>query len=72
MTGVKLTERIRYMHCRDVNGDHGVLVLLGNSRYQTKAVDIECQADFKFWYSSFRSTEERQAKAIRPRQLATA
>ena len=39
MKGVKLTERIRYMHCEGDDGAHGILVLLGKAQWPTKAVE---------------------------------
>ena len=69
MQGVKLSERIRYLHCEDPDGAHGILVLLGNSRHQTKAVDIDTQDDMRFWLTGFRRLEEKQAQAVRPRKL---
>ncbi len=73
MTGVKLTERIRYMHCEDVEGNHGVLVLLAAYGYPTKVLEVNDKADFRFAYSTFVSIEERQAEINRPaRELTTA
>ena len=70
MKGISLTERIKYMHCADEDGAHGVLILLGNSRYPTKAVEISNQSDFRRFFDSFRVTETTQAELLRP--LATA
>lgn len=66
MKGISLTERIKYMHCADEDGAHGVLVLLGNDDFPTKAVDIETQADFRRYYNSFVSTEKAQAELSNP------
>ena len=72
MTGVKLTERIRYMHCEDAEGNHGVLVLLAAYGYPTKVLEVNDKKDFRFAYSTFASIEERQAEVNRPaRQLST-
>ena len=72
MKGVKLTERIRYMHCEDQEGNHGVLILLGAYGYPTKVLEVNDQKDFRFAYSTFVSIEERQAEVNRPaRQLST-
>lgn len=70
MKGIKLTERIRYMHCEGDEGAHGILVLLGDSRYPTKAVEIETQADFRRFYDSFCITEKTQAELSRPLAVA--
>ena len=66
MKGIKLTERIRYMHCQDEDGAHGVLVLLGKGEYPTKAVDIENKADFRLFYDSFVATEKAQEERMNP------
>ena len=72
MTGVKLTERIRYIHCEDPEGNHGVLVLLSAYGYPTKALEVNNQADFRFAYTTFVDVENRQAEMHRPaRQLTT-
>jgi len=65
MKGVKLSERIRYIHCEDPDGNHGVLVLLGAYGYPTKAVDIEDQTDMRFWLDGFRRIESRQKDKFR-------
>jgi len=70
MKGVKLTERIRYMHCEGEEGSHGILILLGNSRYPTKAVEISDQSDFRRFFDSFRVTETTQAELLRPLAIA--
>ena len=62
MKAVKLSNRIRYIHCPgDEEGAHGVIVLLGAHGYPTKAEEVETQADFKFWYRAFTLAEETQA-----------
>lgn len=66
MKGVKLTERIRYMHCEGDGGTHGILVLLGISHLPTKAVEIETQADFRKFYTSFVATEKAQHEMLNP------
>ena len=66
MKGVKLTERIRYMHCEGEEGTHGILVLLGISQWPTKAVEIETQADFRKFYTNFVSTEKTQNLILNP------
>jgi hypothetical protein len=73
MKGVKLTERIRYMHCEgDDGGSHGVLVLLSAYGYPTKMLEVNDQADFRFAYSTFVAVEEKQAELNRPaKQLVT-
>ena len=73
MTGVKLTERIRYIHCEDPEGNHGVLVLLSAYGYPTKTLEVNDRADFRFAYSTFVDVEKRQDEMNRPaRQLTTA
>lgn len=66
MKGVKLTERIRYLHCEGDEGTHGILVLLGVSHLPTKAVEIETQADFRKFYNSFVATEKAQFELLNP------
>lgn len=74
MTGVKLTERIRYIHCPgDDNGDsHGVLVLAGAYGFPTKILEVNDQADFRFAFNSFRDIEARQAEMNEPTQQLAA
>ena len=72
MKGVKLTERIRYVHCEDPEGNHGVLVLLGAYGYPTKTLEVEDQADFRFAYTTFVDVEKRQAEIHRPTREAVA
>ena len=66
MKGVKLTERIRYMHCEGEEGTHGILVLLGLSQWPTKAVEIYDQADFRKFYKLFVTTETTQDELLHP------
>lgn len=66
MKGVKLTERIRYMHCEGEEGAHGILVLLGISHIPTKAVEIETQADFRKFYDAFVAKEKIQNELLNP------
>lgn len=66
MKGISLTERIKYMHCADEEGAHGVLVLLGTDDFPTKAVDIETKADFRRFYDAFVATEKAQAEITNP------
>ena len=66
MKGVKLTERIRYMHCEGEEGTHGILFLLGIGQWPTKAVEIEDQADFRKFYNNFVSTERAQYAILNP------
>ena len=66
MKGIKLTERIRYMHCEGEEGAHGILVLLGVSHIPTKAVEIETEADFRKFYTNFVSTEKAQKAILNP------
>jgi len=71
MKGVKLTERIRYMHCTDGDGSHGLLILLGKYQWPTKAAEIYTQADFKKFYERFVVTEKSQEELMSP-QVAVA
>lgn len=66
MKGVKLTERIRYMHCEGETGSHGILVLLGISHIPTKAVEIKNQADFRKFYDAFVAKEKAQYELLNP------
>ena len=66
MKGVNLTERIKYMHCQDEDGAHGILVLLGTAQWPTKAVEIHDQADFRKFYNNFVVTEKTQAELLFP------
>ena len=76
MTGIKLSERIRYLHCEDGDETHGILVLLGNRRHPTKLAEVGDQTQFRWWFSKFAKTEEEQRlqdlALIAPRQLAKA
>ena len=62
MKGIKLSERIRYMHCEDAEGNHGVLVLLGTEKYPTKTFEVNDQADFRRGFHNFKITEDMQAE----------
>lgn len=66
MKGVKLTERIRYMHCQDEDGAHGILVLLGVAQWPTKTAEVYTQADFKKFYNHFVITEQTQEELLHP------
>jgi hypothetical protein len=71
MKGVKLTERIRYMHCQDDNGEtHGILVLLGVAQWPTKTAEVYTQADFKKFYNNFVVTEQSQDELLHPAKEA--
>ncbi len=72
MKGIKLAERMRDIHCEDPEGNHGVLVLLGNDKYPTKTFEVNDQADFRLGFHNFKVTEETQAELEVPLQeLAT-
>lgn len=66
MKGVKLTERIRYIHCQDEDGAHGILVLLGKAQWPTKTAEVYTQADFKKFYNNFVVTEQTQDELLHP------
>ena len=66
MKGVKLTERIRYMHCEEDGDVHGILVLLGTAQWPTKTVEVYTQADFKKFYNNFVITENSQEELLHP------
>lgn len=66
MKGVKLTERIRYMHCEGDGGTHGILVLLGKAQWPTKAVEVYTQTEFKKFYNNFVVTENTQDELLNP------
>lgn len=76
MTGIKITERIRYLHCEDPDGNHGMLVLLGNHRHPTKIMEVNDQADFRFALKNLKVAEDTQNELdlalLAPRQLAQA
>ena len=66
MKGVKLTERIRYIHCQDEEGAHGILVLLGISQWPTKAIEVNDQSEFRKFYNNFVATEKTQDELLHP------
>ncbi len=66
MKAVSLTDRIKYFHCTDEGGPHGILVLLGRDQWPTKAVEVETQADFKKFYNNFVVTEQTQNELMNP------
>ena len=66
MKGVKLTERIRYMHCEGEEGAHGILVLLGIAQWPTKAVEVDNQSDFRKFYNKFLASEKAQSDILNP------
>lgn len=66
MKAVKLTERIRYMHCETETDSHGILVLLGVSHIPTKAVEIHTQAEFRKFYDAFVTKEQAQFELLNP------
>ena len=55
MKGIKLTERIRYIHCEDPEGNHGVLVLLGTDDYPTRTFEVNDQTDFRIGFLNLAS-----------------
>ena len=70
MKGIKLTERIRYIHCEDPEGNHGVLVLLGNDRFPTThTYEVNDQADFKLGFNNLAVTENTQNELLTPLQV---
>ena len=73
MKGIILSERIRYVHCEDPDGNHGVLVLLGNDKYETQTVEVNDQNDFRVGFENLRIAESVQAELETPLQeLVTA
>ena len=73
MKGVKLTERIRYMHCEEDGDVHGILVLLGNDKYPTKTFEVYDQADFRRGFHAMKITEDTHAELEIPlKELTTA
>jgi hypothetical protein len=62
MKGVILSERIRYMHCEDESGNHGVLVLLGNDKYPTETFEVNNQDDFRHGFHNLQIIENTQAE----------
>jgi len=73
MTGVILSERIRYISCEDPDGNHGILVLLGNDKYPTKTFEVNDQADFRLGFRNLKIAEDTQAELELPvAELVTA
>jgi hypothetical protein len=68
MKGVTLTERIKYFHCTDEGGPHGVLVLLGKAQWPTRAVEVLDQSDFRKHYDNFIVAEKMQEELLSPRE----
>ena len=69
MKGIILSERIRYVHCEDPEGNHGVLVLLGNERFPTvHTYEVNDQADFRLGFNNLKVTEQTQAELEVPLQ----
>ena len=70
MKGIKLTERIRYIHCEDPEGNHGVLVLLGNERFPTvHTYEVNDQDDFRLGLNNLTVTENTQNELMTPLQV---
>ena len=61
MKGVILSERIRYVHCEEQEGSHGILVLLGNDDFPTKTFEVNDQADFRRGFRNLKITEDAQS-----------
>ena len=61
MKGIILSERIRYVHCEDPEGNHGILVLLGNDEFPTKTFEVNDQADFRRGFRNLKITEDAQS-----------
>jgi len=57
MRAIKLTDDIKYLHCEDEDGAHGVMILHSNDR-PIRVADIGDQSDFRFWFSAFAKTAE--------------
>jgi len=68
MKGIILSERIRYIHCDDEDGNHGILVLLGNDKYPTKTFEVNDQSDFRLGFHNFKVTEDTQLELETPVQ----
>ena len=70
MKGIILSERIRYIHCEDPEGNHGVLVLLGNERFPTvHTYEVNDQADFRLGFDNLKVTEDTQNELMTPLQV---
>jgi len=69
MKGIILSERIRYVHCEDPEGTHGILVLLGNDEFPTKTFEVNDQADFRRGFRNLKITEDAQS-SLSPSQPA--
>jgi len=57
MRAIKLTDDIKYLHCEDEDGAHGVLILHSNNR-PVRVAEVNDQSDFRFWFSAFAKTAE--------------
>jgi hypothetical protein len=55
LRAVKLSERIRYLHCE---GGHGVMTFLSRSGVPLYVREVETQDDFRLNYSVFSAMEE--------------
>lgn len=61
MQGVKLTERISYIHCPgDEDGSHGILVLMPTKNFSIVYLEANNQEEFKIAYENLVITEETQ------------
>ena len=69
MKGIILSDRIRYIHCNDDEGNHGILVLLGNDEFPTKTFEVNDQADFRRGFRNLKITEDAQSN-LSPSQPA--
>ena len=70
MQRIKLTERIRYIHCNDDEGNHGVLVLLGNERFPTvHTQEVNDRDDFRLGFNNLKVTEDTQNELLTPLQV---
>jgi hypothetical protein len=55
LRAVKLSERIRYLHCE---GGHGVMTFIGRNGSPQFVKEIASREDFKLNYSVFRMMED--------------
>ena len=62
MRAIKLTDDIKYLHCEDEDGAHGVLILHSNDR-PVRVAEVNDQSDFRFWFSAFAKTSEARKTA---------
>jgi len=59
MRGIQLSSFIKYAHCTDPEGGHGVMIYSPPDGSQPKIASIEDQKDFKFYFEQFKKAETK-------------